>query len=251
MAGHSKWSKVKHTKGPLDQKRGQLFSKLAKEITVAAKMGGGDPAGNPRLRAGILAARAQSMPNDNIERAIKRGTGEGAEAASIEEIIYEAYAPGGVALIVEVATDNRNRAAADLRLILTKNHGNLATPGAVSYMFHRKGRVTVPAAAIAEERLLELVIEAGGEELTLEDGDHVITTAPDRLYAVADTLKNGGIQTDSQKLTFVAETHVTVDNPVTAAQIVRLIEALEESDDVQHVHTNFAPTEHALAQFSH
>jgi YebC/PmpR family DNA-binding regulatory protein len=247
MAGHSKWSKVKHIKGPLDQKRGQLFSKLANEITVAAKMGGGDPSGNPRLRSAILAARAQSMPNDNIERAIKRGTGEGAEATNIEEAVYEAYAPGGVALIVEIATDNRNRTAADLRLVLTKNHGNLAAPGAVSYMFHRKGRITVPAETIGEEKLLELVIEAGGDELTQEDGHHVITTAPDRLYAVSEALRTGGINSDSQKLTFIPETHVSVSEAAIASQIVRLIEALEDSDDVQHVHTNFAPTEEALA----
>jgi YebC/PmpR family DNA-binding regulatory protein len=250
MAGHSKWSKVKHIKGPLDQKRGQLFSKLAKEIAVAARMGGGDPAGNPRLRSAILAARAQSMPNDNIDRAIKRGTGEGGEAANIEETIYEAYAPGGVALIVEVATDNRNRTAADLRLILTKNHGNLALPGAVSYMFHRKGRITVPATAIPEERLFDLVIEAGGEELTQDDEHHVITTAPDQLYAVAEVLKNAGVQSDSQKLIFVPESQVTVADATVAAQVMRLIEALEDSDDVQHVHTNFAPTEEALAQLS-
>lgn len=247
MAGHSKWSKVKHIKGPLDQKRGQLFSKLAKEITVAAKMGGGDPGGNPRLRSSILAARAQSMPNDNIERAIKRGTGEGGEAASIEEIVYEAYAPGGVALIVEVATDNRNRAAADLRLILAKNHGTLATPGAVSYMFHRKGKIIVAAESLSEERLLELVIEAGAEEVAEEDGQHIILTAPDRLYAVADTLRKAAVAMESQKLTFVPEMHATVDDAATAAQVVRLIEALEDSDDVQHVHTNFAPGEDALA----
>ncbi|EDY22087.1 protein of unknown function DUF28 [Chthoniobacter flavus Ellin428] len=251
MAGHSKWSKVKHIKGPLDQKRGQLFSKLAKEITVAAKMGGGDPGGNPRLRSAILAARAQSMPNDNIDRAIKRGTGaEGTEASNIEESVYEAYAPGGVALIVEVATDNRNRTAADLRLILTKNHGNLASPGAVSYMFHRKGRVTVPTTTIQEERLFDLVIEAGGEEMAREDEHYIITTAPDQLYAVAETLKNKGVQADSQKLTFVPETQVTVTDPTVATQVVRLIEALDDSDDVQHVHTNFAPTEEALAQLS-
>jgi YebC/PmpR family DNA-binding regulatory protein len=248
MAGHSKWSKVKHIKGPLDQKRGQLFSKLAKEITVAAKMGGGDPSGNPRLRSAILAARAQSMPNDNIDRAIKRATGEGADAANIEESVYEAYAPGGVAMMIEVATDNRNRTAADLRLMLTKNHGNLASPGAVSYMFHRKGRVTVPATAIQEERLFDLVIEAGGEELTQEDEHYIITTAPDQLYAVAEALRDAGVQADSQKLTFVPETQVTVAEATVAAQIVRLIETLEDSDDVQHVHTNFAPTEEALAQ---
>jgi len=243
MAGHSKWSKVKHIKGPLDQKRGQLFSKLAKEITVAAKMGGDDPAGNPRLRSAILSARAQSMPHDNIEQAIKRGTGEGGEVSNIEESVYEAYAPGGVALVVEVATDNRNRTAADLRLILTKDHDNVAVLGVVSYMFHRKGRVTVPATTIQEERLIDLVIEASGEELTQEDEHDVITTAPDELYAVAEVLRNAGVQADAQKLTFVPETQVTV-----AAQVVRLIEALEDSDDGQHVHPNFAPTEEALAQ---
>lgn len=250
MAGHSKWSKVKHIKGPLDQKRGQLFSKLAKEITVAAKMGGGDPSGNPRLRSAVLAARAQSMPNDNIDRAIKRGMGVGADASNIEESVYEAYAPGGVAMIVEVATDNRNRTAADLRLILTKNHGNLAVPGAVSYLFHRKGRVTVPATTIHEERLFDLVIEAGGEEFTRDDEHYVITTAPDQLYAVAENLKNAGLQADSQKLTFVPETQVTVTDPTVAVQVVRLIEELDDSDDGQHVHTNFAPTDEALAQLS-
>src|ERR1700761_4798108 len=172
MAGHSKWSKVKRFKGAIDAKRGKIFSKLSKEITLAAKTGGGDPGGNPRLRSAILAARAQSMPNDNIERAIKRGTGEGTEATNIEESVYEAYAPGGIALMVEVATDNRNRTAADLRLILTKNHGNLASSGAVSYMFHRKGRITVPVSMIEGERLLDLVIEGGGDELTREEDHH-------------------------------------------------------------------------------
>jgi len=241
---------VKRTKGPLDQKRGQLFSKLAKEISVAARMGGGDPAGNPRLRSAILAARAQSMPNDNIDRAIKRGTGEGADAANIEESIYEAYAPGGVALLVEAATDNRNRTAADLRLILTKNHGNLASPGAVSYLFHRKGLITVPAAAIGEERLLDLVIEAGGDELMQEDDHHIISTAPDHLYAVAEALRDAGVRADAQKLTFIPEIQIAVSDPAIASQVVRLIELLEDSDDVQHVHTNFAPTEEALAQLS-
>jgi YebC/PmpR family DNA-binding regulatory protein len=250
MAGHSKWSKVKHIKGPLDQKRGQLFSKLAKEISVAARLGGGDPAGNPRLRSAILAARAQSMPNDNIDRAIKRGTGEGVDATQFEEMIYEAYAPGGVALIIEVATDNNNRVAADLRLIFSKHHGNLAAPGAVSYMFHRKGQITIPRDAIAEERLLELVIDAGAEELTGDDELHAVLTAPDRLYAVAEALRAAGVAAESQKLTFIPETKVDVADPQAAAQVVRLIEALEASDDVQHVHTNFQPADEALAKMA-
>lgn len=247
MAGHSKWSKVKHIKGPLDQKRGQLFSKLAKEISVAARLGGGDPDANYRLRSAILAARAQSMPNDNIERAIKRGTGEGHDATHYEEMVYEAYAPGGVALIIEVATDNKNRSAADLRCILSKNHGTLATPGAVSYMFHRKGQIVVAEDSISEERLLELSIDAGAEEMDTEDGFHVVTTAPDRLYAVAETLRRAGVTAESQKLTFIPETHVQVSDPDVSAQVMRLIDALEDSDDVQHVHANFAAREEALA----
>src|SRR3979409_1519599 len=153
MAGHSKWSKVKRFKGAIDTKRGQVFSKLSNEISIAAKSGGGDPGSNPRRRSAIQAARAQSMPNDNVERAIKRGTGEGSEAQHFDEIVYEGYAPGGVAVIVEAATDNKNRTAAEIRSIFTKNHGNLATSGSVSYMFHKKGRITVPRGSIDAARL--------------------------------------------------------------------------------------------------
>ena len=161
MSGHSKWSKVKRFKGAIDAKRGKIFSKLSKEITIAAKAGGGDPAGNPRLRSAIQAARAQSMPNDNIERAIKRGTGEGRDGQQIDEIVYEGYAPGGVAIIVETATDNKNRTGAEIRRIFTQNNGNLASSGSVSYMFHRKGQITVPRSTIDEDRLLEIALEAG------------------------------------------------------------------------------------------
>ena len=167
MAGHSKWSKVKRIKGVIDVKRGKLFSKLSKEITVAARMGGGDPSGIRGCDAAVLAARAQSMPNDNIERAIKRGTGDGDGAAHFEEIVYEGYAPGGMALIVEVATDNKNRTAADLRLIFTKYHGNLASTGSVSYMFKRKGQISVPRAGGRRDQLLEVILEAGADELNL------------------------------------------------------------------------------------
>src|ERR1700676_1942150 len=183
MAGHSKWSKVKRFKGAIDVKRGKIFSKLSKEISIAAKTGGGDPNGNPRLRSAIQAARAQSMPNDNVERAIKRGTGEGNEAAHFDEIVYEGYAPGGVAVIVEVATDNKNRTAAEIRRIFSKNDGNLATSGSVSYMFHRKGQITVPRAALDEDRLLEIILEAGAEEMTADEEHYIITTSVDHLYA--------------------------------------------------------------------
>src|SRR5438477_4578842 len=164
MAGHSKWSKVKRFKGAIDVKRGAIFSKLSKEITIAAKTGGGDPGGNPRLRSAIQAARSQSMPNDNIERAIKRGTGEGNDAAHFDEIVYEGYASGGVAVIVEAATDNKNRTAAEIRSIFTKNSGNLASSGSVSYMFHKKGQISVPRSATDDDRLLEIALEAGAEE---------------------------------------------------------------------------------------
>jgi YebC/PmpR family DNA-binding regulatory protein len=248
MAGHSKWSKVKRFKGALDVKRGALFSKLAKEITIAAKSGGGDPAGNARLRSAILSARAQSMPSENIERAIKRGTGEGAEAQHYDEIVYEGYAPGGVAVLVEVATDNKNRTAADLRLIFSKNNGNLASSGSVSYMFHRKGRITVPRDAIEEERLFELALEAGAEELTSEGEEYVITTAHDQLYAVAEALKDAGVTPNEQKFTFIPDTTVPVVDEATALQVLRLCESLEDDDDVQNVYSNLDIPDELLAK---
>src|SRR4029450_3800445 len=208
MSGHSKWSKVKRFKGAIDAKRGKIFSKLSKEITIAAKRGGGDPNGNPRLGSGILAARAQSMPNDNIERAIKRGTGEGKDAQQFDEIVYEGYAPGGVAIIVETATDNKNRTGAEVRSIFSQHNGNLASSGSVSYMFHRKGQITVPRSSIDEDRLLEIALEAGGGGVTTGDGQYVITTPHDQLYAVADALKNAAVTTDGQKFTFIPDTTV-------------------------------------------
>ena len=248
MAGHSKWSKVKRFKGAIDQKRGALFSKLAKEITIAAKTGGGDPAANPRLRSAMQAARAQSMPNDNIDRAIKRGTGEGQEATHFDEIVYEGYAPGGVAVIVEAATDNKNRTAAELRLIFTKNHGSLASSGSVSYMFHKKGRITVARGAINEDRLFEVALESGAEELTNDEEQYVITTAHDQLYAVAETLKQAGVPTDEQKFTFIPDTTVCVADESVAQQVLRLCDALEEDDDVQNVYSNLEIPDEVLAR---
>jgi YebC/PmpR family DNA-binding regulatory protein len=238
MAGHSKWSKVKRFKGAIDAKRGQVFSKLSKEISIAAKSGGGDPNGNPRLRSAILAARAASMPNDNVERAIKRGTGEGSDAHHFEEIVYEGYAPGGVALIVEAATDNKNRTAAEVRSIFTKNHGNLAATGSVSYMFHRKGQIVVPRSAVEEDKLLELVLESGAEELTNDEDVYVVITAPDQLYAVAEALRNAGVTTESQKFTFIPDTTITFVDESVAQQVSRLCDALEDDDDVQNVYSN-------------
>jgi YebC/PmpR family DNA-binding regulatory protein len=248
MAGHSKWSKVKRFKGAIDAKRGQIFSKLSKEISIAAKTGGGDPNGNARLRSAIQAARDQSMPNDNIERAIKRGTGEGADLHNFEEIVYEGYAPGGVALIVEAATDNRNRTAAEIRSIFTKNHGNLASSGSVSYMFHKKGLITVPRASIGEDRLLEITLEAGAEELTNEDDQYVITTAHDQLYAVADALKQAGVTGDAQKFTFIPDTTVSIADEHVAKEVLQLCDALEDDDDVQNVYSNIEIPDELLAR---
>ena len=247
MSGHSKWSKVKRFKGAIDTKRGQIFSKLSKEISIAAKTGGGDPDGNPRLRSAIQTARAQSMPNDNIERAIKRGTGEGSEA-HLEEIVYEGYAPGGVAVIVEAATDNKNRTAAEIRSIFSKNDGNLASTGSVSYMFHKKGQIIVPRMSIEEDRILELALEAGAEELTTQGDEYVITTSHDQLYAVADTLKKGGVTTDGQKFTFIPDTTIPIADEAIARQIVRLCDALEEDDDVQNVYSNLDIPDELLAR---
>ncbi|HEY5754053.1 MAG TPA: YebC/PmpR family DNA-binding transcriptional regulator [Chthoniobacterales bacterium] len=249
MAGHNKWSKVKRLKGALDAKRGKIFSKLSKEITVATRMGGGDPNFNPRLRSAVLAARAQNMPNDNIDRAIKKGTGE-IEGAAYEEIAYEGYAPAGVALIVETATDNKNRTAADLRLIFTKNHGNLASSGSVSYMFHRKGLITIPKSAGTEEQIFDIAIEAGAEDIAADDEYFSITTSLDHLYPVAEALKSAGIPSDSQKLTYLPDTTVQVADEQTAAQVLRLCEALEDNEDVQAVHANFDIPEDVLARLS-
>ena len=209
MAGHNKWSKIKRLKGALDVKRGKLFSRLSKEITVAARLGGGNPAFNPRLRTAIHTARSESMPNENIDRAIKKGTGE-LESVAVEELVYEGYAQGGVALIIETATDNKNRTAADLRNAMTKNHGSLAGPGRVAFMFHRKGLMSVPIAITDEDRLLEVILDAGAEELTREEDQFVITTPPDQLYSVAEALKTAGIDPGSPKLTFIPENTVAV-----------------------------------------
>jgi YebC/PmpR family DNA-binding regulatory protein len=248
MAGHSKWSKVKRAKGALDIKRGTIFSKFSKEISVAARVGGGDPEANPRLRSVIEMAKAQSMPNDNIERAIKRGIGEGVDAQHIEEIVYEGYGPGGVAIIVEAATDNKNRTAAEIRRIFSKNHGNLASSGSVSYMFHKKGQITLPRNTIEEERLFELALEAGAEELTTEEEEYVILTSHDQLYAVAEALKHAGVTIDGQKFTFIPDTTVSVTDEASAHQVLRLCESLEEDDDVQNVYSNLDISEELLAR---
>jgi YebC/PmpR family DNA-binding regulatory protein len=249
MAGHSKWSKVKRFKGALDSKRGKIFSRYSKEIMVAARTGGGDLSLNPRLRTAVVAARSQNMPNDTIERAIKKGTGEIAGGV-LEELIYEGYGPGGAAIIVEAATDNKNRTAADIRSIFSKNHGHLAASGAVSYMFRRKGLITVARGAVEEERLMDIALEAGAEDLAVEDESFVVTTPQDRLYQVGEALRIAGITAESQKLTFLPGTMVTIDQENQASQILRLCDALEENDDVQNVYSNFDISDELLTRLS-
>lgn len=249
MAGHSKWSKVKHIKGVVDVKRGRAFSKLSREIIIAAKAGGGEPRLNARLRTAIDAARAQNMPNDTIDRAIKKGTGElGGETPA--EITYEGYAPGGVALLVESVTDNKNRTSADLRSVFTRNHGSLGTPGSVSHLFARKGEIRLPLAAADEEKVLEAALEAGADDVSQDGEEHVILTAPDRLFAVGDALRAQHLEPTSHKLVQIPLTTIPVADLATAQQVIRLYEALDELDDVQNVHANFDIPEDVMEQLS-
>ncbi|MGI8602835.1 MAG: YebC/PmpR family DNA-binding transcriptional regulator [Verrucomicrobiales bacterium] len=247
MSGHSKWAKVKHFKGAIDAKRGRIFSKLSREIIVAAKSGGGEPKLNARLRQAIDAAKAQNMPNDTIERAIKKGSGElGGE--TIIEVTYEGYAPGGAALLIECVTDNKNRTSADIRSIFTRNHGSLGTPGSVAHLFARKGEIRVPFSGVSEEALLDAALDAGADDVTLEGEEHVVVTAPDQLFAVGDALKAKGITAITQQLVQVPLMTITVTEAATAAQVVRLYEALDELDDVQNVHANFAIPDEVMEQ---
>ena len=234
MSGHSKWATIKHAKGIADAKRGKIFTKFIKEISIAARMGGGDPNANPRLRTIIIKARAANMPKDNIERAIKKGTGEDG-ATSYEELVYEGYAPGGVAVMVEVLTDNKNRAAADIRNIFTKNGGNLGTTGSVSRMFQRKGTIEYDAEKVSEDEVMEVALEAGADDIVNEDGIITVTTTPDAFTAVAEALQEKGYETLSADVGMVPDAYTPVDKD-TAAKVQRLIDRLEDNDDVQNVY---------------
>ena len=236
MSGHSKWATIKHAKGAADAKRGQMFTKLIKEISIAARMGGGSLDGNPRLRTAILKARAANMPKDNIDRAIKKGTGE-LEGVSYEELIYEAYAPGGVAIFIEVLTDNKNRAAADIRNILTRAGGQLATTGSVSRLFKRLGVITMDGEKYTEDQIMEVAIEGGAEDVSLQDGIIEVTTAPEDFESVLNALQAKEFETMSAEVSMVAESEVSLDNDGTA-KALRLIDKLEENDDVQNVFSN-------------
>ena len=236
MAGHSKWSKVKHIKGPLDQKRGQLFSKLAKEITVACKHGGGDPGFNPRLRTILMKARAVNMPADNIERAIKKGTGE-LEGVSYEEILYEAYGPGGVALLIDILTDNKNRAAAEIRNLLNKGGGNLGGAGSVAYQFKRKGLITYDGSKYKEDDILEVAIDAGAEDVSSDAESIEVKTSPEDFEKVVKALEDAGFEHSMAEIVRVADQTVTLDRDKTE-KALRLVENLEDHEDVQNVATN-------------
>ncbi len=235
MSGHSKWSTIKHAKGAADAKRGALFTKLIKEISIAASMGGGDPDSNPRLRAAVVKAKAASMPKDNIERAIKKGTGE-LSGGTYEELVYEGYAAGGVAVLVEVLTDNKNRAAANVRNIFNKNGGNLGTSGSVSRMFERKGVIEYDAEKVSEDEVMEVALEAGADDIVNEDGIITVTTTPDAFAGVADALTGKNFESLSASVSMVPMAYTSVDAE-TAKKVQKLIDKLEEDDDVQNVYS--------------
>ena len=236
MSGHSKWATIKHAKGAADAKRGQLFTKFIKEISISARMGGGDPSSNPRLRTAILKARAANMPKDNIERAIKKGTGE-LGGSVYEEKIYEGYGPGGVAVLVEVLTDNNNRAAANVRNIFSKSGGNLGATGSVAYMFNRKGVIEYDAETVKEDEIMEAGLEAGAEDIAEDGGVITVTTDPADFETVLEFLQNKGYESVSAEISMVPDTYSTLDADTTR-KVLKLIDRLEEDDDVQNVYSN-------------
>lgn len=247
MSGHSKWATTKHKKAAIDAKRGKLFARLVKNIEVAARTGGGDPGGNPTLYDAIQKAKKNSVPADNIDRAVKRGSGAEAGGVEYQTIMYEGYGPGGVAFLVECLTDNRNRAASDVRLALTRNGGSLADPGSVSYLFARRGVVEVPAAGNDEEQILEAVLEAGAEEVEAMGDVFVVTSGPSDVIAVRTALQEAGIDYNSAEAEFHASVEVDMDLEG-ARKVLRLVDALEDSDDVQNVYTNMTLSDEVSAQ---
>lgn len=246
MSGHSKWHTIKHKKGAADAKRGRLFTKLIKEITVAARLGGGDPDGNPRLRTVILAARAANMPKDNIDKAVKKGTGE-LPGVSYEEVAYEGYGPGGVALYVQALTDNRNRTLPEIRHLFSKFGGNLGESNCVSWMFEKKGYLVVPKGKGSEEQLLEVVLEAGGDDVRDDGESWEVLTPPDRLEAVREALQARGISVTTSEVSMVPKTTVKVTGKK-VPQLLTMIDAIEDHDDVQNVWANFDIDEAEIAE---
>ena len=249
MSGHSKWATIKRKKAVTDQKRGSLFTKLVKEITIAARMGGGDPTGNPRLRLAVDTARDNSMPMDNISRAIKKGTGE-LEGVTYDEITYEGYGPAGIALIIETATDNRNRTVADIRHIMSRNNGSLGESGSVGWMFHRKGTLDVPVLAAGEDRLMEVLLDAGLEDLNSDDENYftVITDIKD-LENVKKALDDSKISYENAKIDLIPENYIELEAE-DARKVIKLIDALESNDDVQGVYSNMDISESAMSSLN-
>jgi YebC/PmpR family DNA-binding regulatory protein len=237
MSGHSKWHSIKHKKGATDAKRGKLFTKFIKEITVAARTGGGDPDANARLRKAILDAKAGNMPNDTIDRAIRRGTGA-EEGVNYEEITYEGYGPGGVALLIEAVTDNRNRTVAEIRHMFSKNGGNLGEAGSVGWLFEKKGYIVVDKAAKPEEELFEIAIEAGADDLRDDEDNFEIITSPENFEGVQSAIKSAGIEPQMAEVSMVPQTYVKLEGS-NAQQMLRLMETIEDHDDVQKVYANF------------
>jgi YebC/PmpR family DNA-binding regulatory protein len=237
MSGHSKWHSIKHKKAAIDSKRGRAFTKFIKEITIAARIGGGDPEGNPRLRKAIADAKTLNMPADNIKRAIMKGTGE-LEGGQLEEIMYEGYGPGGVALIAEVVTDNRNRTVSEIRHVFSKNGGNMAEAGAVSWMFSKKGYIVIDQSKADEDTLMALAIEAGADDFVPEGSTYEIYTSTNTFDGVLTVLKEKGIETMSAEISMIPQNYVKVEGK-SAQAVLKLMEALDEHDDVQHVYGNF------------
>jgi len=246
MAGHSKWAQIKRKKAVTDARRASSWTKVIREITVAARQGGGDPAGNPRLRTAIDAARAVNMPNDNIDRAVKKGTGE-LEGASYEEVTYEGYAPGGIAIFIEATTDNANRTVADIRHVLSRNGGNLGSSGSVAWMFDRKGQIMIEAAELTEDRVLEDALEAGADDFALEGDQFVVSTSPTDIHAVQDALRGKGYPIVSAELAMLPRNTVKVEGQ-DAGRVLKLVDALEELDDVSKVFSNFDIDADTLAE---
>lgn len=238
MSGHSKWANIKHKKGAADAKRGKIFTRLIKEITVAARMGGGDIEGNPRLRAAVTTAKTVNMPKDNISRAIKKGTGEIAGEV-YDEILYEGYGPGGVAVLVECMTDNRNRTVADIRHYFAKSNGNLGESGCVAWMFDKKGVIAVEKSAASEEQLMDVALEAGAEDVVEDDSEFQVLTAPEDIDGVREALEKAGIAMSSSEVSMVPKNTIEVTEENVAKSLMKLLENLEDHDDVQNVHANF------------
>ena len=238
MSGHSKWSTIKRKKGAIDAKRGKIFSKLIKEITVSARQGGGDPDGNPRLRSAIAAAKAENMPKDNIERAIAKGSG-GGEGDAYEEILYEGYGPGGVAVLVECMTDNRNRTVADVRHYFAKSNGNLGENGCVAWMFDKRGQILVDKDKISEEELMDKALEAGAEDVIEDENEFQVLTSVDEFNDVRDGLEEQGVEFLEASISMIPQNTIEVEDEKIAASLLKLLENLEDHDDVQKVHANF------------